>query len=630
MFQRPHCFLSLLFIAFTAVDVATAEELVDTFPPLAGSMPPANYQDLWGGFDPRAEPLEIEVLHEWEQEGVVLRVVRFRIGVFKGTKASLAAVYGYPKGQTNLPGLLQIHGGGQYAHANACLQNAKRGYATVSISWAGRINAPDYRVDPAGVKRFWSGDTNNPEYKATTDWGAVDGYHAPSRFPGRQFPSMKAAEYSLDAVESPRNSGWFLAAVAARRALTFLEQQPEVDADRLGVYGHSMGGKLTVATASDPRVKAAVPSCGGISDRYDKSELFNNTLGDAAALEQISCPIFFQSPSNDFHGRMGDLPAAINEIKSTAWRVTCSAHHNHQDTGPYECASQLWFDQHLRGVFSTPGTPEAKLAVDPKTGVPRLTLRVDPALPVVSVDFYYTQNGKTIETKRDRDFVVHRFWRHVEASKQGQAWAGELPLSDVATPLWAYANVTYQLPEPVIGAGYYYRNYKAERFVLSSLLIKQTPSELASAGAKATLEPSVVIEDFRGNWQAEWFTYRPNEWPRSTNKLADQMYKAPAGAKLAFEVQCAKANKLVVVIDKNGAEVDLTGGESWQEVVLAAPAFQDVTGEPMAGWDDAKLLQLTGLVRIKPARGVDAPIKKYGGRWDGPPPRFRNLRWVVD
>jgi len=73
----------------------------------------------------------------------------------------------------------------------------------------------------------------------------------------------------LDAVESPRNNGWFLATLGARRGLTFLERQPEVDGNKLGVYGHSMGGKLTVLTAgSDKRVKAAAPSCGGISDRY--------------------------------------------------------------------------------------------------------------------------------------------------------------------------------------------------------------------------------------------------------------------------------------------------------------------------------------------------------------------------
>lgn len=104
------------------------------------------------GIDVQAEPLDVEVLKEWEQDGVVLKVLRYRVGVFKGQKAMMAAVYGYPKGGSKLPGLVQIHGGGQYAQYEPVLTNAKRGYATISIAWAGRIAAPGYQVDPDRVK----------------------------------------------------------------------------------------------------------------------------------------------------------------------------------------------------------------------------------------------------------------------------------------------------------------------------------------------------------------------------------------------------------------------------------------------------------------------------------------------
>jgi len=100
---------------------------------------------MWAGFDPRAEPLDVEVLKEWEEDGVVLRVLRYRIGVFKGRKGMMAAVYGCPKGGSNLPGLVQIHGGGQYADYKAPLTNAKRGYATISIAWAGASALPATR-----------------------------------------------------------------------------------------------------------------------------------------------------------------------------------------------------------------------------------------------------------------------------------------------------------------------------------------------------------------------------------------------------------------------------------------------------------------------------------------------------
>lgn len=49
----------------------------------------------------------------------------------------------------------------------------------------------------------------------------------------------------------------------ARRALDYLETRPEVDASRLGMIGHSLGGQETLfTTAIDTRIRAAASSCG--------------------------------------------------------------------------------------------------------------------------------------------------------------------------------------------------------------------------------------------------------------------------------------------------------------------------------------------------------------------------------
>ena len=603
----------------------------ETLPPVTEGNVPQTLDELWADFDPLVEPLEVELLKEWEEEDTVLRIVRFRIGVFKGQKARLAAVYGFPRDGSEsgveLPGLVQIHGGGQYADYRACLMNAKRGYATVSIAWAGRINAPGYRVTPAEVKLFWDGKTKDPRYRRTTDWGAVDGYHAPGRNPGNVFPSAKPAAWTLDEVESPRNSGWFLCALAARRALTFLEQQPRVDPNRLGVYGHSMGGKLTVMTAVDRRVKAAAPSCGGISDRHNSSPLYRATLGDDVSLRKISCPIIFLSPSNDFHGRIGDLPRAIAEIGTDQWRVTCSPHHNHQDTPQYEVATMLWMDQHLRGSFSFPHTPETTLSLKTDDGVPSFSVRPDRSMPVVSVDVFYTQHGKADEGPEDRQNTVHRFWHHAEAEEARGVWTATLPLSNIEKPLWVYANVTYPLDEPVFGAGYYYGAYTAKSFNVSSLLQIAAPKELAAAGTRATRRPSLLIESFEGDWEKEWFTYKPNEWARSTHKIADETCAAPEGAALAIDVLTEQSNTLVIVIDDYAVEVQLRGGDQWQSVVLRLQDFHNLGGDTLGSWKDIRQLKLAPEERLKPKRGSEADPKLVGRRWNGARPRFRNLRW---
>ena len=630
--MKPIPFITAL-VMVSAVCAAAPGQQPETLPLLKDGRAPQNLEQLWAGFDPRAELLETEVLHEWEDEGVVLRIVRFRTGIFKGTKATLVAIYGFPRQEsqtgTRLPGLVQIHGGGQYADHKACLINAKRGYATVSLAWAGRISAPEYRVSPAEVKLFWEGKTDDARYRVTTDWGAVDGYHAPGRNPGNHFPGVKPAAWTLDEVESPRNSGWFLCAVAARRALTFLEHQPEVDPDRLGVYGHSMGGKLTVLTSTDPRVKAAAPSCGGISDRYNQSQLFRSTLGDDVSLKQISCPIIFLSPANDFHGRLGNLPTAIEEISSQDWRVTCSPHHNHQDTADYEVATLLWFDQHLKGTFETPQTPETELKLKTSDGVPVFNVKPDTSRPVLSVDVFYTQHGKADEQPRDMQDVMHRFWHHATAARDGDTWTALLPLSTTGKPLWVYANVRYSLDTPIVGAGYYYGIYEAGTFTLSSLLTTASSGDLISAGSQPALRSSLTIETFSGDWEKEWFTYRPAEWARTTHKLNSEVWRAPPNATLVLELQAAEPNTLVILLDSYAAAVSLDGRDSVQQIVLSLTDFKNYSGETLDNWSSVRRLKLTHAEHLRPGRGQTGVPRLVGANWKGTPPRFHSLRWAT-
>lgn len=622
--------LSLMTLASAwAVDEIAPSPLKDSLPPLKNGVAPQNSEELWAGYDPRAEPLDVEILKEWEADGVVLKVLRYRVGVFKGRKAMMAAVYGYPKGATKIPGLVQIHGGGQSAQFEAVLTNAKRGYATISIAWAGRIAAPGHAVGPKQVKLFWDGKTTDPEYRLTTDWGAIDAYHSPCRYPANSFQLNPPSEHSIDPVASPRNSGWFPCVMAARRALTLLEQQPEVDAGKLGIYGHSMGGKLSVLTAGiDKRVKAAAPSCGGMSDRSYPDAAYRATLSDDLYLKNITCPIVFLSPANDFHGRINDLQKALKEIQSADWRVTCSPHHNHQDTPEYEVATQLCFDHYLKGTFKLPRTPQTELAVDADGGVPHLTVKPDASRPVLRVDVYYTQQGQIDGLNEDFDNTKNRFWHHAATSKRGDMWVADLPLHSTTKPLWVFANVSYPLDPPVSGVGYYYRMYQSDRFNLSSLTHMATPEELQAAGIKATIQPSLLIESFEGDWEKEWFNYKPEEWTLRTHKLYDDPWKGPAGARLAIEVLSESPNKLVVGMDGHAAEVELKGGAAWQAVLLTPGDFKDASGTARPDWSDIKELRLTATDQLTSKKDGKDQQLQLGAAWKGAKPEFRNLRWV--
>ena len=602
----------------------------DTLPNLQNGIVPRTFEELWGDYDPRREPLEVEVLKEWEHDGVVLKVLRYRIGMFKGKKAMMAAVFGYPKGAQGLPGLLQIHGGGQYAHWNAVFTNAKRGYATISIAWAGRIEAPDYHVGPEEERLFWDGKTNDPAYKLTTDWGPLDVYHAPCRHPETRWGSTEPSEWTIDDVDSPRNSPWFSYALAARRALTFLEQQSEVDKARLGVYGHSMGGQQTVLTAgTDSRVKAAAPSCGGVSDRNTGHGLVDACVSDPVNLQHLTCPIFFLSPANDFNARINDLQSALKEIRSTDWRVTCAPHHNHQDTAPYEVATQLWFDQQLKGTFKVPLTPRTTLELKSKTGVPILAVKPDTSMPIVGVDVFYAQQGAVEGQKEDRDHVMNRFWHYAATRKNGQDWRAELPLSSTDKPLWVYANVVYQLDKPVVGAGYYYGTYTAITFNVSSAMDMASPSDLKTAGVKVAQNPSLMIETFTGDWRKEWFSYTPSDWPCRTHKVYDERWVAPANARLEVQVRSVLPNTLVIGIDQWGAEVSLHGGLEWQHVSLSLSDLSDASGKSPKDWKGIKELRLGSQERLTAKVDGKDEVRVLGGPWKGEAPLFTNLCWVV-
>jgi len=578
----------------------------DTLPPLENGEIPKTFDALWQGFDPQKEPLDVEVLKEWEEDGVVMKVLRYRVAIFNGKKGMMAAVYGYPKGAKNLPGLIHIHGGGQMAHAVHVLTNAKRGYATISLAWAGRIIAPEYTVNNDNVKAFKSGNTSDPNYIVTTDWVGVD---APT-------PS----EQTIDPVNSPRNTLWFYAGMGCRRALTFLERQKEVDGNRLGVYGHSMGGKLTVITAgSDTRVKAAAPSCGGISDIRKVRNIpgYTTTIDDDVYLKRITCPIVFQSPTNDFHAAADDLTLAANHVKSTEWRITSAAHINHNDLEENTVLQPLWFDQSLKHTFASAKTPQAELILKTESAIPRFEVKPDQPDKMTELTVYYTEEGIPGGREKYHDFPT-RYWKHAPAKRHGDTWVAEIPTFSTDKHLWVYANARYPIGKPVSAAGYGCDRYTANDYVLSSLMSMVTPQQKTAAGVKATQKHSLIIEDFSEDWAKRWFHSRgehPDYWAVNTFKALRPMHMPPAAAKLVIEARSEKDNRLVISAfsgwaagehTKKSATSTIKGGDQWQAISLLPSDFRDKQNKPLTGWPEMKKLQLAG---------------------PKPRPELRNLHW---
>ena len=193
----------------------------ETFTPYKAGEVPQNVTDLWKGYDARKEALDVEIIKEWKQDGVVTSYITFKVGTFKGADARIAAFYSFPDNGKKNPAFVWSHGGGQRAEKERGIYFAKHGFATVDINWNGR--SMEKGIDE------------------NTDWGKVDATQGPKFYPkalrNQWKNDLKPDRYSIDPVPSPRNSNYFLVSLAGRRAITFLEQQPEVDAEKCNGCG---------------------------------------------------------------------------------------------------------------------------------------------------------------------------------------------------------------------------------------------------------------------------------------------------------------------------------------------------------------------------------------------------------
>ena len=576
---------------------------------------PSTVTELWADFDPRQDDLDAHLVREWERDGIVYRYITFHIGTFKDKTARMAACFGFPKGATKLPGLLHLHGGGQRAFLHQVEFYARLGYACLSINWGGRE-----------MENAQAGDPN-------TDWGAVD--PTQNNVPG--YFNLRPGDSYLDPFDSPRNNNWYLLTLGARRGLTFLEQQPEVDADRLGVYGDSMGGSLTVYVAgSDGRIKAAAPSIGGSGFRTRQwpllpqqasieapngdLKLFEATIGFESYAPHITAPLLWLGATNDFHGIIDDTYRTGALIPHTNVRYAFTPHTNHRFTPEFAVTRRLWFDQYLKASFAFPATPGSKLMLATDDHVPRLQVVPDSSQTGADVHVYYSV---------DPDPRA-RFWRSADVEKTDACWTARLPILSADQPLFVFANVRYGLKKT---ASEPYA-HPAEHFAMSSLLHAATPDELTRAAVTATDTPSALIDDFSHGYQ-DWYLLsadNPHHWEYSTRKITDPKWRGQPGQRLTLDVEAEQPNDLIVVLTENlfrpyrgrsqefVAVVNLNGGAGTQSVSLDPADFKTIDGEAMSSWKNVDLLSVRAYYE-------QAGTMLGSKNWAGGQPKLQKLWW---
>jgi len=616
--------------------------LVATCGSLRADEVPQSVEQLWADFDPRKDPLETEVIREFREAGAVIRHVRFLVGTFKGQPARMTAIYGFPvptkdaTGHTatpkeRLPAIMHIHGGGQRAFLHEVKMLVGRGYAALSVNWGG---------DGDGQPPFNALEGARPD-DPNTDWGAVD----PTQLNATRYDSIQPGPKQLvEDREHPKNCNWYLLALGCRRGLTFLEQQPEVDPQRLGVHGYSMGGNLTMYVAgSDNRVKAAVPAVGGAGWRWQPHgvlggviqqdhikgdvDLFRRTLSFESYAPLVRCPVLHRSATNDFHGWMDDVYRTNALISNQPLRYSWTTHLNHRLSPEVAVSMPLWFDQHLRGRPSLPETPRSELVLRSADHIP--VWRVTPdakSLPVVRCDIYYSV---------DPDPRA-RFWRSAEAVRDGESFTASLPLHRLDLPLFAFANVFHTLPKPESLAAIPGYSKPINEVCLSSEFHAVQPAELQAAGVVATMQLSPLIDDFSSPHEMrDWYTFNADHPPlvqHWTRKLTDPAFRGRSGAKLKLTLKMPQTNTLTLVVIENEwrsyrgpkktftCDREINGAETEQIIVLETQDFRSIN-DVLKSWAEVDQF---GICAHFAERGTAASPQR---KWNGPVPTFIRLEW---
>ncbi|MBB3699552.1 prolyl oligopeptidase family serine peptidase [Flammeovirga yaeyamensis] len=580
-------------------------------------------QSIWENYDPKAEPINAQVLKTWENDKGKFEYVVYDIGKLEGDNKSaspkVAAYYGYPKDAKNVPAIVHIHGGGQRAELSRVETWVKLGYACISINW--------------GEKPLEDGLQN-------TDWDDL-----PVGFLGKDkglgfHNTVTPTEKTLYKEPNAYNSSWVEISISARRAITFLEERAEVDPNRIGLEGHSMGGFATVMTANDPRIKAAAPSVGGSgylhqdmwglpkSKRHMRTdlELFQKTIASQSSWPLIKTPILFLGSTNDFNSPTELVVKGMSLLpKSTENILVLAPHLNHRFTKEAHAARFLWMDAHVKGTFTFPKKSASELKLKTKNNIPVFTVVPDQSsgLPIEKVEIFY---GYSRDPR-------NRFWHSAEVKQKKNKYYAECPVFDDKEPLYAFANITYKIDHMIPA---HPGKDETNLFTVSSEYQMAYPDELQSAKVKATARRYAIIDDFSNGMQ-DWYTlFRNNHhhWFFGTRKLFDPCFMGPKGGKLKIQLETnAEDNQLAVGIETNTWQ-NYTGRrkENYYAVVtlkdkgintleLSPEDFVTNNGKPLKDWDEVTELTLSPAFNLHNKMKADE-------RWKGDTPTMKSMKWI--
>lgn len=421
-----------------------------------------------------------------------------------------------------------------------------------------------------------------------------------------QYPECKNNLSSM--VESVKDTVWFTWAKIVRRAITFLEEQSIVDANKICLLGAGTGAQIGWNVAAiDKRIKAFIPVSGGgfqwATDKpkfifgnipqTDHERAFSMGIGSETYAKSITCPTLFISSIIAKHNdvdRAGDLLSMVAASnKSLLFSTTTEPQIS---TCAYN-TFKIW----LRNVMSS----------------------VEEVLPKPTISFENIENNLYIKLNIDQPitnkeiFVCYgepksylRSWTQIKSFSQinDTTYSCNIPVFDNNELIVAYANIQ-----------------DSKGFIVSTQIIGIKPN---SIGVKKTeniakINPRIIYDESKGLGP---FSAKTADLILEDNILQNK--KGPLGIKgvsvksgdlilyrnihelkmlerssiLHFDVFSKSPKELSILMlstdttQKYMAKVDLTGGDFWQKITLDCSDFKKANGKSLSSFSDTKVLTI--------------------------------------
>jgi len=329
--------------------------------------------------------IQAQTLRTYLVKNIVVKEIRYVSSAYKNKPVKIFGYFCYPKNKKNLPAVAAIHGGGGYATLARSLKYAKKGYAALSIDLPGK-----------GPLRWKKSRSTGPDMDVSTLL--------------RVSPDI-TYNYLYHAVR------------AARCAISYLEQQPQVNSKKIAMVGFSWGGVITLlSNGIDKRIASAVPVFGsGYLDqgstwqgRFDEwmsdanKQTYNKYFDAKNYLKTQHAPTLYMTGSNDHCYYIPNFIKSYQNMPAEKTKLAIYPNGRHRVSPIMQSNIFHWLDYTLKGKNRYPDIIKGELIHKGQNLL--LPIRFKGPHKAKKVSLYYSKSGVAAWTiKRWKEIKAYKY-----------------------------------------------------------------------------------------------------------------------------------------------------------------------------------------------------------------------------